>query len=363
MTVGADYAGRVGRLRSVMMSSGIDAVVLSLGADLPYFTGYEAMPLERLTALVVALEDPPVLVVPELEAPRVEPGAFEIEPWGELEDPIDIVAGLLDGAAFVAVGDQMWSVFLLRLQDAVEAAWQPASRLTSKLRARKDAAEIDRLRAAAAAVDRVLARIPAEIRFEGRRERDIARDVIDMTVEEGHDTALFWIVASGPNGASPHHEPGNRIVDEGDLVVVDFGGRKDLYCSDVTRTFVVGSPSAEQAEVHGIVLQASRAAREAVRTGVVAQEVDRAARRVIEEAGYGEFFIHRTGHGIGMEGHEHPYIVEGNEQVLEKGMAFSVEPGIYLPGRFGVRIEDIVVVDDGGADELNRAERGLVSVS
>jgi Xaa-Pro aminopeptidase len=183
-----------------------------------------------------------------------------------------------------------------------------------------------------------------------------------MTVEEGHDVAGVAIVASGPNGASPHHEPSDRVIVRGDVVVVDFGGRVGGYYSDITRTFVVGGSTAEQAKVHGLVREAQAAAASMVRPGVAAEAVDVAARIVIEDGGYGPFFIHRTGHGIGMEGHEHPYLVTGNDEKLEQGMCFSIEPGIYLPGRFGVRLEDIVVVTEDGVDPLNRADHSLLEV-
>ena len=200
------------------------------------------------------------------------------------------------------------------------------------------------------------------MRFEGRTERQVARAVIDMTIEEGHETSLFWIVASGPNAASPHHEPAERMIEAGDAVVIDFGGRKEGYCSDVTRTFVAGEPSDELRKVHAVVEEAQRVGRLAATVGAPAEEVDRAARAVIDAAGFGEFFIHRLGHGIGRDGHEHPYLVEGNDQALEAGMAFSVEPGIYLPGRFGVRIEDICVLTEAGLLTLNQADRALISV-
>jgi D-alanyl-D-alanine dipeptidase len=191
---------------------------------------------------------------------------------------------------------------------------------------------------------------------------DVARDLADLTISEGHDVAEFVIVASGPNGASPHHDPGDRVIEKGDLVVCDFGGRIGGYYSDSTRTFAVGEPTAEQSEVHALVETANRAGRDAVAPGNTCEAIDRAARRVIEEAGHGEHFIHRTGHGIGLEVHEHPYMVSGNETPLEVGMAFSVEPGVYLPGRFGVRVEDIVVCAEDGADSLNKASRSLVVV-
>ena len=354
-----DYAGRVEALRQLMDRDGVDQVLLSIGADLPYFTGYEAMPLERLTMLVVGRDSDVVLVVPQLEAPRVERGSFAIRPWSETEDPLGIVGDLCKGAGSVAIGDQTWASFLLGLQERLpKTTFQSATPLTRHLRARKDPDEIERLRAAAAGVDRVVQRLLG-VQFRGRTERDLARQVTAMTLEEDHDQALFWIVASGPNSASPHHEPGERMIDTGDLVVLDFGGRHGGYCSDSTRTFSVGEPSTGQREVHEVVHRAQQAATTAVRPGISAEAVDREARRVIDDAGYGEYFIHRTGHGIGLEGHEHPYLVEGNQESLEPGMCFSIEPGIYLPGQFGVRIEDIVTVTGTGVEVLNNSSRAL----
>ena len=354
-----DYGGRIESLRKLMDHDGVDRVLLSVGADLPYFTGYEAMPLERLTMLVVDRESEVVLVVPQLEAPRVEPGPFETRPWSETEDPLGIVGDLCKGAESIAIGDQTWSIFLLGLQERLPTVtFQSATPLTRKLRVRKDPEEIDRLRVAAAGVDRVVQRLK-EVRFSGRSERDLARQVTAMTLEEDHDQALFWIVASGPNSASPHHEPGERVIENGDLVVVDFGGRHGGYCSDSTRTFSVGEPSTRQREIHDVVYRAQQAATAAVHPGISASAVDREARNVVVDAGYGEYFIHRTGHGIGLEGHEHPYLVEGNEEQLEPGMCFSIEPGVYLPGQFGVRIEDIVTVTETGVEVLNNSNRGL----
>ncbi len=359
-----DYSSRVKRLQELMSEKDIDSVVFTAGADLPYFSGYTAMPLERITALVVPASGKPTLVVPRLEAPRVDPGEFDIIAWEETDDPMSLVTDRLSSASAVAVGDTMWSAFLLGFQERVGSVeWSPASRLTRELRMRKEPGEIDRLRKAAEATDRVLARVPAEIRFLGRTERDIARDFARMTVEEGHDAPMFTIIASGPNGSSPHHETGERLVEDGDMVVCDFGGTVDGYHSDVTRTFIVGEPTQRQKEVHDLVVAANEAGRAAVAPGIACQDIDRASRQVIAEAGYGEFFIHRTGHGIGLEGHEHPYIVDGNDTLLETGMTFSVEPGIYIPGEFGVRIEDIVNCGEKSVDDLNKAPRALTSVS
>lgn len=362
-TPGFDYPARVAGLEASLERHGLDAAVLSVGTDLPYFTGYEAMPSERLTMLVVRPGRHPTLFLPNLEVARVEPGDFTITGWGELDSPVDLVASELVGAQGVAIGDHTWSVFLIALQAALPATkWVAASGVTSTLRMVKEDAEIALLRAAGQAVDRALARVPGEIRFSGRTEAEVAAILRLMTVEEGHREASFSIVASGPNSASPHHEPEDRVIETGDLVVCDFGGRLGGYCSDVTRTFSVGEPGSRETEIHAAVESANRAAREAVAPGVTCEDVDRAARGVIVEAGFGEAFIHRTGHGIGLEVHEHPYIVAGNSLPLEPGMAFSIEPGIYLGGRYGVRIEDIVVCSESGREDLNNADRGLVVV-
>ena len=356
-------ADRLDRARVLMAERGVDALLLSVGADLPYLTGYRAMPLERLTMLVLPREGGATLVIPELEAPRVERGPFDVLAWAETADPVALVARLAGPARRVALGDTTWSVFLLGLQERMPAArFEPASPLMRELRMRKDAAEIRLLRAAAEATDRVVARL-ASMRFSGRSERDLAGEIAAMTVEEGHDEAAFTIVAGGPNAASPHHEPTGRVLERGDTVVVDFGGTVGGYGSDTTRTFSVGPPAPDVAAAFATLVAAQRAAVEAVRPGVAAEEVDRTARGIIAGAGYGEYFVHRTGHGIGLETHEHPYIVEGNTEPLEPGMVFSVEPGIYVPGRFGMRIEDIVAVTSDGVDPLNRSPHGLSVVT
>jgi Xaa-Pro aminopeptidase len=354
---------RIRRLRRAMERDDVDAAVVSPGPDLRYFTGYEANPSERLTALVVQPTAEPVLLVPTLEARRVGNVDIEVRAWEETEDPVALIAKLVPDPGAVAVADHMWSAFLMRFSDEWRhAEWLPLSELTAPLRMRKDQEEVVALRGAAQAVDQVMKRIPKEVKFAGRTEREVARHIAEMTLEEGHDTAEFTIVAAGPNGASPHHEPGTRVIEKGDLVVCDFGGRRNGYYSDCTRTFSVGRPSPLQAEVHRIVRTANEAGRDSARPGVACEEVDRRARQVVADAGYGPNFIHRTGHGIGLEVHEQPYIVEGNDQPLEPGMAFSVEPGIYMEGMLGVRIEDIVVCTENGAETLNQAPRDLVVV-
>ena len=359
-----DYQARMDRARTELAATGADVLLTSVGSDLPYLTGYEATPLERLTMAVIPRGGMPVLVVPELEAPRVEsrPGVFDVRPWGETEDPVAIVADLVGPADRAMIGDHTWAVFLLALQEAMTGTrFESARSVTEALRVIKEPEEIELLRRAGASADRVAALL-ADHQFSGMTESQISRDVGAFLETNGTDIATFAIVASGPNGASPHHEPGDRIVGQGDAVVVDFGGKVGGYTSDTTRTFHVGEPSAHYREVHEIVRSAQKAAVAAVRPGVSAESVDAEARRVISDADYGEYFIHRTGHGIGLDTHEDPYLVQGNSQELAPGMAFSIEPGIYLPDEFGVRIEDIVVCTEDGVERLNQSTRQIVIV-
>jgi Xaa-Pro aminopeptidase len=347
-----------------MVEMGIDTALFSIGPDLFYLIGHAGRASERLTMLGVPAVGDPWLVVPRLEVPLAPEGGLELSVWDETTDPVELVSERCRGARQVAIGDHTWSVFLVGLMGRMsDVEWSVGSALTRRLRVIKNETELAALRSAGAAVDRVLARVPGEVRFRGRSESEVAAHLRRLTIEEGHDTAEFAIVASGPNGSSPHHSPGGRVIEPGDIVVCDFGGSLAGYQSDVTRTFSVGDPSPEATEVHEIVREANRAGRQAAAPGVSCQEVDRAARAVILSAGLGEHFIHRTGHGIGIEVHEHPYLVEGNTEILAPGMTFSIEPGVYLPGRFGVRIEDIVACTESGSTELNRADRGLVVVT
>jgi Xaa-Pro aminopeptidase len=360
-----DHQARMDRARRELTARGVDVLLASLGSDLPYLTGYTAMPLERLTMAVIPRDGEAVLVVPELEAPRVAelPGVFRVHPWGETEDPVAIVAGLMGSARAAMIGDHTWSVFLLALEAALpDTSFISARPVTEALRAIKEPVEIDLLRRAGASAD-VVVGLLAEHRFAGKTESQVSREVAAMLEGNGTDVAGFAIVASGPNGASPHHEPGDRMIGEGDAVVVDFGGKVAGYGSDTTRMFHVGAPAARYHEVHEVVVAAQKVGVAAVRPGVTAESIDAAAREVIVDAGYGDYFIHRTGHGIGLDGHEDPYIIKGNAQKLEKGMAFSIEPGIYLPGEFGVRIEDIVVCTADGVERMNRSSRKVAIVS
>lgn len=363
------FRERADRVRSRMAELGVDVVLLSVGPDLPYLTGYEAMPLERLTMLVLPREGDATLVVPRLEAPRLveRPEVFGLRSWDETDDPIAIVADLVGSAGALAIGDRTWARFLVDLQASLPTArFSRAGEVLGPLRARKDAAEVASLRRAGAAADRVaLALQSGEIELVGRTEADVSAELGRRLLAEGHQRVNFAIVAAGANAASPHHEPGARVIQQGEGVLCDFGGTMHDadgvgYCSDITRCVHLGEPSDEVAEAYAVLLDAQQAAVAAARLGTSCEEVDATARRAITEGGWGEQFIHRTGHGIGIEEHEDPYIVSGNATPLEAGHAFSVEPGIYVPGRFGFRLEDIVVAAVDGPDPLNRADHDLV---
>lgn len=357
------YAARQDRLRAAMDAVGLEVVLLSVGADLPYFTGYEAMALERLTMLVLPRDGTATLVVPELEAPRVQPDeSFEVHPWGEGADPVAVVAQRAGAARSVAIGDHTWSRFTLALQAALPAAvFVDASQVTSGLRAIKDPVEVRALRAAAEAVDAVALEM-RDRPFGGRTEVEISRELVDRMLEHGHQRANFAIVGSGPNGASPHHDAGPRVLRVGDVVVCDFGGTMDGYCSDTTRMFVVGDPTLEVAETYAALAVAQEAAVAGAVVGATCESVDAVARASLAEHGLADAFIHRVGHGIGLDAHEDPYLVAGNATPLSPGHAFSIEPGVYFPGRFGMRLEDIVVATEAGPDRLNRSSRTLAVV-
>ena len=357
---------RLDRARDAAGAAGVDALLMAPGSDLRYLLGVSGSSFERITCLVLPTERPPVLVVPKLEAPGYDPAptgelGVEIATWVDDEDPYALIGSLAGGASRVAVGDMMPALHVLGLRRALPSAEQVlAGPVVRELRMRKDATEIDALRRAGAAIDRVHARMAEFVRV-GRTEAEAGELIAAAIVEEGHAVAEFVIVGSGPNGASPHHGVSGKVLEAGDVVVVDIGGPvAEGYCSDSTRTYVLGEPrDADVADTYAVLQSAQQAAVDAVRPGVAAQDVDAAARTVIADAGFGEYFIHRTGHGIGLDVHEDPYIVSGNTLPLEPGMAFSVEPGIYQPGRWGARIEDIVVVTADGVEPLNTRPHAL----
>jgi len=374
------FADRLDQARAGARAAGAGALLIGIGADLRYLTGYAAHPLERLTMLVLPRSGRASLVAPRLEAmaaaasPAGVAGLVEIVAWDETDDAHALVAKLLgdagvDAGGRLLVDPGLWAMHVLALQRVLPGRdLGLATEVTRELRMVKSADEVESLRRAAHAADRVVTQIAAG-RLVGRTEADVSAEVRERLIAEGHAAAPFAIVASGPNSASPHHAAGPRVIQPGDPIVLDIGGIRDGYGSDTTRTlWVTGGdasrgPSPEFLAVFDLVRRANADATAAVRPGIACGELDAIARRVIADGGYGEAFIHRLGHGIGLEGHEEPYLVAGNEEPLRPGFAFSIEPGIYLAGRFGVRIEDIVVCAEDGPDVLNESPRDLLVVT
>ncbi|MFG2135340.1 aminopeptidase P family protein [Streptomyces sp. NPDC048650] len=362
-----DYEQRMARAGQAAADVGLAGLIVTPGPDLVWLCGYRPpAATERLTALVIAQGRRPRLLVPALEQSdavrSAGAAAMDVAGWTDGADPYVELAKWLDPQGRYGMSDSTWAMHLLGLQRSLPgSAYGALTEALPMLRAVKDAHEVARLAAAGAAADAAYEEI-LDVRFAGRREFDVAADLARLLREHGHSQVDFTVVGSGPNGADPHHEAGERVIQDGDMVVLDFGGLKDGYGSDTSRTVHVGEPGAEELKVHDIVREAQQAAFDAVRPGVACQDIDRVARRVIKAAGYGEYFIHRTGHGIGVTTHEPPYLVEGEHLPLVPGMCFSIEPGIYLPGRFGVRIEDIVTCTDSGGRRLNETEREMALV-
>jgi Xaa-Pro aminopeptidase len=358
------YEARRAKAADAVAATGLHGFLVTPGPDLRYLTGYDALPLERLTVLRLSPGADPVMLVPRLERPAAAAAegvdGVALEEWPDGTDPYAAVARLV-GAGRYALSDRTWALHVLGLQGATPATFVPAGRALSSLRAVKDEEELAALARAGEGADVAFGAV-ATMPFAGATERDVAAKLEDALRANGHERVDFTIVGSGPNGASPHHGASDRRIAPGDAVVLDFGGFADGYGSDITRTVAVESTPDGFDEVYGVVRAAQQAAFEAVAPGVPCEAVDRAAREVIERAGFGDRFVHRTGHGIGLETHEEPYIVSGNRTALEPGMTFSIEPGIYLEGRFGVRIEDIVAVTEDGARRLNDATRDVVTV-
>lgn len=359
------HRDRLTRIGAEAGARGLDAILVTPSSDYLYLLGYNAPPLERLTCLIVRPGVGPTLVLPHLEEPlaRHELGALadevELRTWDETDDPFALVAETLGRPGRVAIQDQMWARFVLRLRAVLDGAdLTEAGPALSVLRRTKSAEEIARLRTAAEAADRAMDAITTQ-RLSGRTEVAVSVQIRELLRSAGHDTADWAIVASGPNAASPHHTPGERLISEGDAIVLDIGGTANGYASDTTRTAFVGVPPEEFQDLYAVLQQAQAAACDVVRPGIAARDVDRVAREIITDAGYGPLFNHRTGHGIGLETHEEPYLVESNPDPLREGDAFSIEPGIYALDRWGARIEDIVVCTADGGERLNRSSRDL----
>lgn len=362
------YAARLERASALAAEAGLDAIIVGPGPDLQYLVGVEGDTIERLTALVIGAASAPTVVVPRMELAKVRSTAvgelhLAVADWVDGENPYELVSSAVGEASRVGVSDALPALHVIPLGTRLGLTLELATPVLRESRMIKDATEIGELRRAGEAIDRVHRRVPEWLRA-GRTEREVAADIAEAIVAEGHRTVEFVIVGSGPNGADPHHEVSDRVIEDGDVVVVDIGGAVPSgYNSDSTRTYVVGTPDAAAAERIAVLVRAQQAAVDAARPGATASAVDAAARDVLADAGLGEAFLHRTGHGIGVSVHEEPYIAPGNDLVLREGMAFSIEPGIYFAGEWGARIEDIVVVTADGCERLNVAPHELTRVS
>lgn len=356
---------RIARVAQSLRDHGHDLLLITPGADLFYLTGYRALPLERLTCLAVRADGQAWLIVPQLERPAAEvhdltAHGVTLLDWQETQDPYALLAGATGPARAPLVANLMWVEKAHHLQAAYDVPVGLAGRVLADIRAVKSDDEIGQIHAAGAAIDQVHEAMAEWLR-PGRTEREVGADIAAAITAAGHATVDFVIVASGPNGASPHHEVSDRVIHEGEPVVVDIGGSLPSgYCSDSTRTYVCGQPPGDYAQHYAALQAAQQAAVEYARPGVTCESVDAVARSVMAEHGLAQYFIHRTGHGIGLETHEDPYIVAGNTTLVQPGHAFSIEPGFYVPGRFGARIEDIVTVGSHGVTSANNTSHDLV---
>lgn len=365
------YADRLTRAAAAARDAGLDGLIFGTGPELAYLTGSWMQTYERFTGLVIPATGTPTMLLPAVDRGDLAHSAIpeldiEVRGWvdGEAPHTLAVAAlGDLPTAPTIGLGSSLTADHVLPLQGLLQGTTVLASHVLKELFMRKDAAEISALREAGAAIDRVHAMVP-ELLVPGRTEAQVAAELERLILQE-HASVDFIIVGSGPNGANPHHAYSDRVLELGDVVVVDIGGTfGPHYHSDCTRTYIVGGPQQPVADpdfarLYGVLEQAQAAAVRAVRPGVTAASIDAVARDLITEAGFGEDFIHRTGHGIGLSLHEEPFIMAGNELVLEPGMAFSVEPGIYLEGRVGARIEDIVIVTEHGCESVNNQPHGL----
>lgn len=370
MAATSDYMERINRAQSHMQELGIDLMLVTPSADLRYLIGYNAIPLERLTALAIAPQKDPFLVVPRLEISTAKASPFgelgwEVIGWGENDNPYNIIRERSDFArGRIAVDNHMWAERVLKIQaNFSEAVIELAAPIIGAIRVVKTPTELNFLREAAAAIDRVHAQVPNVLRI-GRTEEEVGRDIADLILSEGHVRVDFVIVASGPNGASPHHDLSDRVIQAGDPVVVDIGGTMPSgYCSDCTRTYSMGDPGTEYMKRYEVLQVAQELSTKAVHNGAISHDIDAAGRNELAKSDLAQYFIHRTGHGIGLETHEEPYLGEMNETVIKNNMVFSIEPGFYIEGVHGARIEDIVICTPDGPESINNQTRDLVIIA
>lgn len=366
--ISIDYAARIAKVRDAIADSQFDALFVTPGSDLRYLTGYDALPLERLTCLSITAAKTVHLLVPRLELPAAQQHdldqfGVEVVAWDETDDPLALLAKLTGPIESATVNDSMWAQKALGIQDKFQARIKPAGRLLSDIRSVKDDTEIAAIAQAGAAIDEVHRNISLWLR-PGRTEREVARDIAEAILASGHKRVDFVIVASGPNGASAHHDCSDRVIGIGEPVVVDIGGTMPSgYCSDSTRMYVCGEPPGEFLEHYAVLKQAQQHAVESVAIGMSGAQADSLARDILVEHDLGEFFVHRTGHGLGLDTHEEPYIVASNHDALVEGNVFSIEPGFYIPGKFGARIEDIVALTSDGPINFNNTSHELTILS
>jgi len=364
------YPARWDRLREEMAREGVELLALVPGANLFYLTGLHFHRMERPIVALLPREGEPALILPAFEVEKAQraPIPWRLFPYTDTEGPASAfhtAAAALGGRgrpiAVEALGMRVleWSLLAHVFSLSEPIASEP---LLARLRMVKGPEEIAAIRRAIAAAEEALQRWLPEVR-PGMTEREATRRLIQACFAAGADALAFEpIVVAGPNAALPHATPSDRPVGPGELMIVDFGAVVDGYASDLTRTFVLGEPDPEAARIYAVVREANAAGRAAVRPGIPAEAVDQAARAVIEDAGYGPYFPHRTGHGLGLEVHEPPYLVAGDTTPLQTGMVFTVEPGIYLSGKGGIRIEDVVVVTENGGESLTAFPRELRSI-
>lgn len=363
------FPSRIEALRQQMVAADIHMMIISATSDMQYVIGSRLPNTERFNALLIGRQGKPCLVLPQLQARLVAGLDDQVDTmiWSETEDPIALLARRISDAGVrnLAVDGLMRSAFLLRLQERLGSGvrFSDATTLSAPVRLIKDEDEIAVLCDLGQRFDAIWDKFWTRGHLVGRTERDVVEQIRALLSDHGFETMEWCDVGSGPNGASPLHHHSDRVIQPGDPVVIDFAGTVKGYYMDTCRTPIAGDPDPAFVELHQIVQSAHDAANHAARPGVEARQVDAAAREVIAQAGYGGRFIHRLGHGMGLDAHEEPYIIAGNTLRLSPGMVYSNEPGIYIPDRWGVRIEDIIVMTEAGARSLNAARRDIVTMN
>lgn len=360
---------KIVELSQKLKAEGFDAIIVCPSSDLEYLTGLHFHPDERFKALFSFSDGKAFYIIPELyyeEAREKLGNDSKIYVWSDSDGFLSAIGQARDEYGIrgmtIGVNDGVRAVDLLDMKECLDVSFSNGTGVLEQMRLIKSEEERDFLRKAAEIADRVVSEITKYIR-PGLLERDISERIKELFLEcGGQGLAFDSIVASGPNTSRPHYNKDDRRIEEKDIIILDMGCRYNGFCSDISRTIFVGEPTEEQRKIFDIVVRANTKAEDIVKPGVTAEQVDMAARSVIKEAGFGHCFLNRTGHGIGMAVHEGPYIKEGNRQVLEAGMSFSVEPGIYIAGRFGMRVENIVLVTEEGREVLNKSTKDIIIV-